>query len=901
MLNEEIKKFLNNFAKGAEWRKIRETLLAKLDAPCWLIDSEGNYIIRVTQNKGYCAMMKANPTGKKKCEEYYRSLQEEMNKKGDYIVKPCHAGFLGFQSPITIGGMPVGGVGASQLIDHDWGFNAYRDYAEQLGIMGDRFVSQLDEREAISIWLLETEVGLIALLAQASVDLAIRDSDVSERDILLKNLIEFYRLITEKRSMMLELEEKKLYETIVEISANSIEAEICSLMMVNERTSLLEIKAAVGLSRDVIKQTRVKTGQGVAGYVAASGKPLLVKDITKDERFLELVNVGSPQYYTNSLISTPIKIGHKVVGILNMNNETTRRIFNEKDLKLLAIIAEHASMVIEASRAYRDRVQKERAETKTEAERAEEMRAEVEKLRGEITGLKTHLEKAKRVEQEAEGIRHELVKIERIKSEAARLKEEAKEAKDLGEQERLKQEAAKLTVQAETIEEKKEEERLKEEEERLKVEVGELRREEERLKAEIENAEALIAQAEEAEELREEATKLKEELEKMKTQQGMLNAQIEKVEELRARAEEAHALRVQTEELSLLYELSKEIVQMENPQHILDWLITKILPLFDYHVGAYLLLEEETLVGEIKHVYSIESVCAEDLKKRMMSNWSGVDPGGEVEREATILVDEKNLGKGKRVYPGKVDELVFAAVLDRGQITGLLYVGSFTHNGFKEKARRLLPIVSSHASVAIEKTRKYLETKELAEKDGLTGVYNFRYFGKFFSDEFKRVRRYDKQLSLLMLDFDHLKKFNDTYGHDEGNRLIKTVAEIMEKNVREVDCLARFGGDEFAVALPETGVESAKKMGERILDDLRNYDYKIGNESFRITASIGLASFPHIKAKSPKELFVRADEALYQAKQHGRDQVYAYENGIIRTQNTEGRRLNSQQLTADSR
>lgn len=877
MTNEEVKKFLAHFVKSDEWRKIREVLLWKLEAPCWMMDGEGNYIMRVTQDKAYCGIMKAVEKRRKMCEEYYQGLQREVMEKGRYVVRPCHAGFLGFQSPILIEGRIVGGVGASQMIDHDRDFGLYKEYVEGLGIMGEEFISYLDEREAISQWLLETEVGLIALLAQSSVDLVIRSNGIRERDILMRNLIEFYRLISEKKGLMFELEEEKLYQAIVDIASRSIDAEISSLMMINPKTQLLEIKAAVGLPKEVIENTKMRVGEGVAGYVVASGKPLLVKDITKDERFRN-ARSGSPHYYTNSLISSPIKVKGRVVGVLNMNNEVTRRIFNEGDLKLLTIITEHASMAIEGSESYQKEIHRQKIVAKTHEERVEEMRAEAERLRAQTRLLSSFIEEAERVRKEAQEMKQEIEEVRRLREEAERLRKEALEAKELARQEELREEAARLIVQADRIEEVKEEEALKHEAERLKVQVERLKEEEERLRKQIKDAEELIAQAEEAEELREETERLKREIERMKNQEKVLLRKIEEVEELRARAEEARLLKAQADELSNLYELSKEIIQMEDPRQILEWLLKKILPLFDYHIGAYLLLEDGNLCGGIKHVYSITQECVDDLKERMLANWNSVDPQKEMrgKRNVEITVDEKNIGDKEGMYPGKVTRLVFSPILDRGRITGVLYLGNFTKDGFVEKTRRLLPIVSSHASIAIEKARKYLETKELAEKDELTGIYNFRYFGKFFTDEFKRVKRYGHELSLLLLDFDYLKKFNDTFGHEEGNRLIKTIARLMKENIREVDCLARFGGDEFAVALPETGLKAAIDMAERILDNIRSYEYRIGDKSFRITASIGIASFPHVKAKGPKELFMRADEALYQAKQRGRNQVYAY-------------------------
>jgi diguanylate cyclase (GGDEF)-like protein len=293
----------------------------------------------------------------------------------------------------------------------------------------------------------------------------------------------------------------------------------------------------------------------------------------------------------------------------------------------------------------------------------------------------------------------------------------------------------------------------------------------------------------------------------------------------------------------------------------------------EYDLGAYLLLDEGRLKAEIVPLGILEEGFVDRFKARILDNWRSLSPkeaAGDVDVEVRPggFDGEITYSEGMRVY--------HTPIIDRGSPTGILYVGYLSGNG-DELINRILPLVGSHASAAIEKIRIYLETKELAEKDGLTNVYNFRYFSKQFIDEVKRSRRYKHPLSLLMIDLDHLKEFNDRFGHGEGNRLLRTVADLIRSNIRDVDCIARFGGDEFVVILPETPRHEAEEVAGRILKAIRDYRYTARNQVWRISVSIGLGSYPDIQLKSAKDFFMRTDEALYQAKSRGRDQLYAYQ------------------------
>lgn len=165
--------------------------------------------------------------------------------------------------------------------------------------------------------------------------------------------------------------------------------------------------------------------------------------------------------------------------------------------------------------------------------------------------------------------------------------------------------------------------------------------------------------------------------------------------------------------------------------------------------------------------------------------------------------------------------------------------------------------------------------KELSTTDSLTGLYNFRYFKHRLSVELERVKRLEKPCSLLMIDLDHFKEVNDTYGHQTGNLLLKKVAAILVANVRAVDVPVRFGGDEFAVILPDTGTRAGERLAERIREKLEA-DPEVSG--YGVAASQGLATNHHFDQEQAEDLIDRADQALYRAKKAGGNRTWSFES-----------------------
>lgn len=181
----------------------------------------------------------------------------------------------------------------------------------------------------------------------------------------------------------------------------------------------------------------------------------------------------------------------------------------------------------------------------------------------------------------------------------------------------------------------------------------------------------------------------------------------------------------------------------------------------------------------------------------------------------------------------------------------------------------LLGSLADNLAVAIENAELHLEIERQAVTDGLTGVANRRSFNDSLSKEFERAKRYEQPLSLVVIDLDFLKKINDTYGHMTGDEAIKAIGTVLAQSSRSIDLTARYGGEEFCVLLPNTGIEMAEQLAERLRRLIRKTHVEGPGV---LSASLGVASYP-LHADTPDALFLRADEALYRAKQDGRNRV----------------------------
>lgn len=185
----------------------------------------------------------------------------------------------------------------------------------------------------------------------------------------------------------------------------------------------------------------------------------------------------------------------------------------------------------------------------------------------------------------------------------------------------------------------------------------------------------------------------------------------------------------------------------------------------------------------------------------------------------------------------------------------------------------LLVFIACYLAKYIVKSRDLEYTYALATTDGLTELYNHRYFQEQMLQNVETGKRYDRHFSLIMIDIDFFKKFNDTYGHQSGDAVLRQVAHILKKNVRSTDVVCRYGGEEMAVILTHTGQEEALITAQKICNAVSEHPLKLVNgNDVKVTISLGVSTFPQ-NGQTPQEMIKFADDCLYVAKEHGRNQV----------------------------
>jgi diguanylate cyclase (GGDEF)-like protein len=183
-------------------------------------------------------------------------------------------------------------------------------------------------------------------------------------------------------------------------------------------------------------------------------------------------------------------------------------------------------------------------------------------------------------------------------------------------------------------------------------------------------------------------------------------------------------------------------------------------------------------------------------------------------------------------------------------------------------------MMANQAAIAFENYLLYRKLEMESITDGLTGVYNYRFLIRSLRLETKRARRFNSGFSFIMLDVDNLKEYNDRNGHLSGSRALTNIADILKDSSREIDVVAKYGGDEFGILLPGTTGEGAIVFGERVLERVRDYRFD-GQTRGLLTCSIGISVYPD-DAVTVEKIIDRADTALYKAKSDGKNSIRTY-------------------------
>lgn len=330
-------------------------------------------------------------------------------------------------------------------------------------------------------------------------------------------------------------------------------------------------------------------------------------------------------------------------------------------------------------------------------------------------------------------------------------------------------------------------------------------------------------------------------------------------------------LRVENVKLEHILSLHEEISSILKLDELVDFVIAKAIDILDVKRCSLMLLDVNTRELCIKGARGLTEEIIQDTRVKLGDQISGV-----VALYGTPLLvndidkDSSFIRKSRPSYSSK--SFLSVPIKLEKKIIGVVNVadkGTNKNELFTQTDLRILSAIVRQAAGAIENANLYRELKYLSVTDSLTGLYNHMHFNKSLDQEIKRLKRYPGSLCLMMIDVDNFKDYNDTYGHQEGDAIIKAVAQILSKNLREIDIACRYGGDEFAVILLETKIFKAEVVARKFQKAMEALDFKK-----KITLSIGIAAYSNNIDRH--ELVLKADRALYQSKKEGRNRISVY-------------------------
>lgn len=315
-----------------------------------------------------------------------------------------------------------------------------------------------------------------------------------------------------------------------------------------------------------------------------------------------------------------------------------------------------------------------------------------------------------------------------------------------------------------------------------------------------------------------------------------------------------------------------EKMEMAETLRVLKKIIREVFPCQQF---SLMLLDEARQGLQIRSHFGFSRRQAETALYALGEDVFGV----ALKKRRPIHVEDITTTRKHFAYhPGRtVASGAFVAVplLAAGkQEIGVMSLYRRTPRSFPKDELVLLRKLAGQVAMAIERITQYQHHRELSMTDELTGIFNRRYFNQRFDREMQRAQRYGRPLSVIMIDIDHFKTFNDNHGHLLGDQILQGVAGLLESSIRKADILARFGGEEFVILLPEIDNERGRKVAEKLRRAVEHAEFpKADSQPLgRLTISLGLAAFPEDSRRAP-DLLERADQSLYLAKTLGRNQV----------------------------
>ncbi len=330
-------------------------------------------------------------------------------------------------------------------------------------------------------------------------------------------------------------------------------------------------------------------------------------------------------------------------------------------------------------------------------------------------------------------------------------------------------------------------------------------------------------------------------------------------------------LKIEKFKLEQILSFEEKIRSIHKFDELVNFIVEKTTQILNAARCSLMLVEEGTQELSIKAAIGLDKEVMKNTRVKLGEPIAGL----VAQEEDPVLVknieyDQRFKRGNKPYYRGR--SFMSAAIRQDHKLIGVVNVSDKNpqnSDNFNELDLKILSTIVRQAAGIIENAKLYNELEYLSKMDPLTDLYNYRSFVKSLDQEINRLKRYPGSLSLLMIDVDDFKTYNDTHGHLEGDILLKKLSDVFKQHLRSVDTICRYGGDEFAVILPGTDSQQAKLVAEKLRKNVEEVPFKD-----KITLSIGISDYQsHL---SRFDLTRLADKALYQAKREGKNRIGIY-------------------------
>ena len=341
-----------------------------------------------------------------------------------------------------------------------------------------------------------------------------------------------------------------------------------------------------------------------------------------------------------------------------------------------------------------------------------------------------------------------------------------------------------------------------------------------------------------------------------------------------SRADDLDLIRKRQAELEVMYDTVRDVTSTLSFVEVLQRLLDRTLLHLAAEIGSVLLVESDGSMS-IAAAHGLPDEIVEQTRLLSGEGVSGhVASSGEPLLVENIDDDSRFEGRNSERY--YTSSLISVPILVQGRVRGVLNVNNKeSREPFGEGDLKLIEAIASHAAIALQNAERFEEVLQRAQHDALTGLANHGHFWSSFELELQRARRYRRELSVVMIDVDGFKEFNDSHGHTRGDEALVVIARQIQGRCRSSDLAARYGGDEFSLVLPETSRGGALAFGEKIRQSVEGSALGRDGDA-RLTLSVGVSAFPD-DGGSARSLVEAADAQLYRAKSQGRNQVCSEE------------------------